>query len=75
MRMRELFPSNILIAITNEEARFLKKHHTNIIDIDSLDHRESRILENLIFKDVLCKVNDNQAMLKYHASQYTQTDS
>jgi hypothetical protein len=66
MRVRELFHAGnkrIFVALTNEEARFLKKHSTKLIDLESLAPRESRIAENLIFKDVLCKINHKEAMV------------
>ena len=72
MRIRELVHTNLLVALTNEEHQFLSRHKGNPIELESLDPRESRVLENLIFKDVLCKVNDSQAMVKDYASQYTQ---
>jgi hypothetical protein len=75
MRIRELLHSPILIALTNEEHHFLRHHKNRPIDIETLEPRESRVLENLILKDVLYKINDSQAMLKDHASQYTQRDS
>jgi len=75
MRIRELLHTDVLIALTNEEHRFLSQHKGKPIEIESLDPRESRVLENLILKDVLCKVNDSQAMVKDHASNYTQGTS
>jgi hypothetical protein len=65
MKIRELFGQNIFVAITNEEAAFLKKHKDNhIIDLPSLEERDSRIAENLIFKDILYKINNTEAMVK-----------
>jgi len=75
MRIRELLHSHILIALTNEEHQFLARHKNQLIELESLDARESRILENLIFKDVLYKINDSQAMVKDYASKYTQGNS
>lgn len=66
MRIRELFhcgDRRIFIALTNEEVKFLKKHNVPIINLEELEPRDSRIAENLIFKDVLCKVNHKQAMV------------
>lgn len=65
MKIRELYRPQILISITNEEAQFLKTH-TGRIDLTSLSEREQRIAENLIIKDVLCKITDTQAMVKEH---------
>lgn len=63
MKLRELYNPRILVAITNEEAQFLKKHDGQI-DLTSLSEREQRVAENLIIKDVLCKISDTQAMVK-----------
>jgi hypothetical protein len=67
MRIREIIDTGILIALTNEEARFLNKQMDREIDLKSLSERERRIAENLIFKDVLSKINDNQAMVNKNA--------
>lgn len=63
MKLRELYQPRVLIAITNEEAQFLKKYDDHI-DLTSLSEREQRIAENLIIKDILCKISDTQAMVK-----------
>lgn len=68
MRIRELFTAPLLIALTNEENQFLKKHRENKIDLESLEPRESRIAENLIYKDILCKINNTQAMVNEYVS-------
>ena len=66
MRFRELSPladRKVYIPITNEEHKFLRKHRSEMIDLESLEPRESRIAENLIFKNILCKINRKQAMV------------
>ena len=68
MKLRELYRPRILIALTNEESDFLKKHKDLRIDLSSLSERDQRIAENLIIKDVLCKITDTQAMVKEHVS-------
>lgn len=68
MRLRELYRPKILIALTNEESDFLKDRKSRVIELHSLSEREQRIAENLIIKDVLCKITDNQAMVKEHVS-------
>ena len=67
MKIRELYRPQALIAITNEEASFLKKYDGHI-DLTSLSEREQRIAENLIIKDILCKISDTQAMVNDHDS-------
>ena len=67
MKIRELYQPRVLIAITNEEANFLKKHDGHI-DLTSLSERDQRIAENLIIKDILCKISDTQAMVKENVS-------
>lgn len=66
MRIRELYRPRWLIALTNEESDFLKTHKDHRIDLISLSEREQRVAENLIIKDVLCKITDTQAMVKEH---------
>jgi hypothetical protein len=67
MKIRELYNPQVLIAITNEEANFLKKFN-GAIELSSLSEREQRIAENLIIKDILCKISDTQAMVKENVS-------
>jgi len=72
MRIKELFRPHTLIAITNEENQFLIKHKENMIDLEKLEPRESRIAENLIYKDILCKVSNTEAMVNnYVSTQHT----
>jgi len=68
MRIKELFRPYMLIALTNEENQFLQKHRENRIDLETLEPRESRIAENLLFKDILCKVSNTQAMVNEYVS-------
>lgn len=69
MRIRELVEPNIFVALTNEEADFLRKTKSmEIIHIDLLPEREQRIAENLIFKDILCKLTDTQLMVNEYVS-------
>jgi len=66
MRFRELTrlaDRKIFIPITNEEFKFLRKHGSETIELESLEPRDSRVAENLIFKNVLCKINYKQAMV------------
>lgn len=69
MRIRELYQPNILIMITNEEAAFLKKHRDYRIDLNELKDREKRIAENLLFKDILCKISDHEVVSNEFGSQ------
>lgn len=69
MRIRELIIPHIMIALTNEENHFLNKHHEKIIDLKNLEERESRIAENLIIKDVLCKIGNSEAMVNKYVSK------
>lgn len=69
MRLRELYHTGgrrIYIALTNEEAKFLRRQKDTLINLEELEPRDSRIAENLIFKDVLCKLNHKQAMVNEH---------
>ena len=68
MRIKELIRPNMLIALTNEENQFLIRHNEHNIDLENLEPRESRIAENLIYKDILCKINNTQAMVNKHVS-------
>ena len=69
MRFRELVNPNIYVALTNEEASFLRQNKDkNIIDTHSLNEREVRIAENLIIKDILCKLTDTQLMVNNYVS-------
>ena len=66
MRFRELTrlaDRKIYIPITNEEFKVLRKHGSETIELESLEPRDSRVAENLIFKNVLCKINHKQAMV------------
>jgi hypothetical protein len=58
----------MLISLTNEETEFLHKHRKRKIDLAALEPRESRIAENLIFKDILYKINHTEAMVNEHVS-------
>ena len=72
MRVRELFHPKVLVILTNEEHRFLSKHKTPVINLKELDLRDQRIAESLIFKDVLCKISDDQVVLNGNdRSQFT----
>jgi len=74
MRIKELFRPHMLIALTNEENQFLMRHNEHNIDLETLEPRESRIAENLLYKDILCKINNTQAMVNKHVStQHTRT--
>lgn len=75
MRIKELFHPKLLIALTNEETQFLAKHRERRIDLASLEPRESRIAENLIYKDILYKISHNEAMVKEYVSVSKQGSS
>jgi hypothetical protein len=60
MRIRELYEPNILIMLTNEESDFLITHRAHRIDLKTLEERDRRIAENLLFKDVLYKISDHE---------------
>lgn len=66
MKIRELYRPKILVALTNEESDFLRNHRGHRIDLTSLSERDQRVVENLIIKDVLCKISDTQAMVNEH---------
>jgi hypothetical protein len=76
MRFRELVNPSIYVALTNEEAAFLRKNKgQERIDLHSLSDREIRVAENLIIKDVLCKLTDTQLMVNSHVGPKTQRNS
>jgi len=76
MRFRELVNPNIYVALTNEEATFLRQNKDkDIIDTHSLNEREIRIAENLIIKDVLCKLTDTQLMVNDYVGPKSQSNS
>lgn len=76
MRFRELVNPSLLVALTNEEAAFLRQNKDkNIIDTHSLTEREVRIAENLIIKDILCKLTDTQLMVNDYVGPKSQRNS
>lgn len=76
MRFRELVRPNIYVALTNEEASFLRQNKDkDIIDTHSLTEREIRIAENLIIKDILCKLTDTQLMVNDYVGPKSQRNS
>ena len=75
MRIRELGQPKILISLTNEENKFLNTHRTAVIDLKRLDPRDQRIAENLIYKDILCKINDSQVRLNGHETAKFKSNS
>jgi len=76
MRFRELVNPSIYVALTNEEASFLRQNKDkDIIDTHSLTEREIRIAENLIIKDVLCKLTDTQLMVNNYVGPKSQRNS
>ena len=76
MRFRELVNPSIYVALTNEEASFLRQNKDkNIIDTHSLNEREIRIAENLIIKDILCKLTDTQLMVNDYVGSKSQRNS
>lgn len=76
MRFRELVNPSIYVALTNEEASFLRQNKgKEIIDTHSLTEREIRIAENLIIKDILCKLTDTQLMVNDYVGPKSQRSS
>lgn len=76
MRFRELVRPNIFVALTNEEAAFLRQNkNKDVIDTHSLTEREIRIAENLIIKDILCKLTDTQLMVNDYVGPKSQRNS
>ena len=76
MRFRELINPSIYVALTNEEASFLRQNKgKEIIDTHSLTEREIRIAENLIIKDILCKLTDTQLMVNDYVGPKSQRSS
>ena len=76
MRFRELVNPSIYVALTNEEASFLRQNKgKDIIDTHSLTEREVRIAENLLIKDILCKLTDTQLMVNDYVSSKSQRNS
>ena len=76
MRFRELVNPKIYVALTNEEASFLRQNKgKEIIDTHSLTEREIRIAENLIIKDILCKLTDTQLMVNDYVGPKSQRNS
>jgi len=76
MRIRELVNPSIYVALTNEEASFLRQNKDkDIIDTHSLTEREVRIAENLLIKDILCKLTDTQLMVNDYVSSKSQRNS
>ena len=76
MRFRELVRPNIYVALTNEEASFLRQNKDkDIIETHTLSEREIRIAENLIIKDILCKLTDTQLMVNDYVGPKSQRNS
>ena len=76
MRFRELVNPSIYVALTNEEAMFLRQNKDkDIIETHSLSEREIRIAENLIIKDILCKLTDTQLMVNDYVGPKSQRSS
>ena len=76
MRYRELVNPSIFVALTNEEAAFLRQNKDkDVIHTQSLTEREIRIAENLIIKDILCKVTDTQLMVNDYVGPKSQRNS
>ena len=76
MRFRELVNPSIYVILTNEEAAFLRQNkEKEVIDTHSLNEREVRIAENLIIKDVLCKLTDTQLMVNDYVGSKFQRSS
>lgn len=76
MRIRELVNPNIYVALTNEEAAFLRQNKDkDIIDTHSLTEREIRIAENLLIKDILCKLTNTQLRVNDYVGSKSQRSS
>lgn len=63
MKIKELADTKYLIALTNEEHALLQKFGSDRVEVEQLSEREKRVAQNLIFKDVLCKISDSQLMV------------
>jgi hypothetical protein len=71
MRYREftrLADRKVYIPVTNEESVFLRKHGTEFINLEQLEPRDHRIAENLLLKDILCKIGHKQLMVNNRVS-------
>jgi len=76
MRIRELIKPNIFVYLTNEEAEFLRKRNdTQIIEVSSLTDREKRLIEGLIFKDVLCKIDKHTVRVNEYVARRKEKNS
>ena len=75
MRIRELYDPNILIAITNEESDFLNNHKEHRIDLKTLKERDRRVVENLLLKDVLYKINNEEVATNEYVTREKRTSS
>lgn len=70
MRIRELVKPNIFVYLTNEEADFLRKNNqSEIIETSELNEREKRLIEGLIFKDILSKIGKHQVRVNDYVSK------
>jgi hypothetical protein len=76
MRIRELVKPNILVYLTNEEAEFLRKNReSEIIDTNLLDEREKRLIEGLIFKDIVCRIGKHTVRVNEYVSRRKEKSS
>jgi hypothetical protein len=73
MRIRELYEPRILIALTNEETDFLNTHNEHRIDLKTLHERERRVVENLLFKDVLYKISNHEVATNEYVTREKRT--
>lgn len=75
MRIRELYDPHILITLTNEESDFLITHSEHRINLRELDERSRRVVENLLLKDVLYKINDHEVATNEYVSREKRTST
>jgi hypothetical protein len=75
MRIRELYEPNILIMLTNEETDFLNRHREHKIDLKTLEERDRRIAENLLFKDVLYKISNHEVATNEYVPREKRTST
>jgi demethoxyubiquinone hydroxylase (CLK1/Coq7/Cat5 family) len=68
MKIHQLLSSDLAIALTNEEHRFVEQHDRTV-KISNLDDHDQRTAQNLVRKGVYEISNDNNTLIKNsHAS-------
>jgi hypothetical protein len=62
MKISQLL-SGIHISLTNEEHRFVSKHH-NQVSIETLDEHDQWLAQNLVRKGIYSISNDSRTLIK-----------